>query len=62
MARLVAIGADHGGAQLKKELVEVLRAAGHMVREFGSSTMEQKTDYPDVAKEVAEVVLNEGGM
>lgn len=61
MARLVAIGADHGGAQLKSELVQILKAGGYTVRELGSTSADDKTDYPDVAKQVCDAVLNDKG-
>jgi ribose 5-phosphate isomerase B len=48
----IAIGADHGGFQLKGALVEYLKKLGHTVRDVGSYTNEP-TDYPDFARSVA---------
>ena len=53
--RRVAIGADHGGVDLKAQLVEHLRAAGHEVQDLGSHST-QAVDYPVFARAVAEAV------
>ncbi len=53
----IAVGADHGGAQLKKELVEHLRRtqAAEIV-EIGARDADDSCDYPDVAKAVCQIV------
>jgi ribose 5-phosphate isomerase B len=51
-ARLVAIGADHGGFALKEELKAQLPGLGWQFRDFGTFTTEP-VDYPDVAHAVA---------
>ena len=51
----IAVGADHAGLELKNQLREVLRAAGHEVRDFGTATAES-TDYPDYAGQVGRAV------
>ena len=53
----VAIGADHGGFQLKQSLLPVFHELGLSVRDAG--VYEEKTaDYPDIAVAVAEVVTS----
>ncbi len=53
----IAIGADHGGFELKNQLRDALIAAGHQVRDFGANTAES-SDYPDYAGAVAHSVAN----
>jgi ribose 5-phosphate isomerase B len=43
----VGIASDHGGFELKKDLVEKLRAAGHAVTDFGAHSFDPGDDYPD---------------
>lgn len=51
----IAIGADHGGFNLKTVLVNHLRKAGHEVEDVGTSSREA-VDYPVFARAVAEAV------
>ena len=48
----VAIGADHGGVELKEAVKAALEAAGCAVQDFGTSGKES-VDYSDFANEVA---------
>jgi deoxyribose-phosphate aldolase len=50
--RKIAIGADHGGFQLKGELSEHLKARGFDVIDCGTF-IKQACDYPQIAKAVA---------
>ena len=43
----VGIASDHGGFELKEELVAKLRAAGHVVTDFGAHSLDPGDDYPD---------------
>ena len=54
-ARRIALGADHGGFDLKTELAAHLRAAGHQVQDVGTSSREA-VDYPLFARAVADAV------
>jgi len=56
-AKLVAIGADHGGFKMKEELAGLLRDLGHTVHDFGTSS-EDPVDYPDFAHAVARSVAD----
>ncbi len=51
----IAIGADHGGFDLKAVLVAHLSKNGHQVEDFGTSSREA-VDYPVFARAVAEAV------
>jgi len=53
--RKIAIGADHGGFDLKAVLVSHLRKSGHQVDDLGTSSREA-VDYPVFARAVAEAV------
>jgi len=54
-ARLVAVGADHGGYQMKEDLKALLSELGHQTRDFGTNS-EDPVDYPDFAYAVAKSV------
>ena len=51
----IALGADHGGFELKGILAEHLRQAGHQLQDVGTSSREA-VDYPVFARAVAEAV------
>jgi deoxyribose-phosphate aldolase len=53
----IAIGADHGGYQLKEDLVRHLRLQGHEVMDVGTSS-NKAVDYPIFAYRVAERVAD----
>ena len=48
----IALGADHGGFELKKELVEGLRDLKYVVDDLGAFASDP-SDYPDVAHAAA---------
>ncbi len=53
--RKIAVGADHGGYELKGVIVEHLRQSGYVVQDFGTHGLES-VDYPDYAYQVARAV------
>lgn len=53
----IAVGSDHGGVTLKRDLTEWLVSQSHAVTDFGPSTGDS-VDYPDYAKPVAESVAS----
>jgi len=53
----VAIGADHGGFELKQRLVQVLRDGGHDVLDLGADAIDPADDYPDYARAVGRAVV-----
>lgn len=54
-SRLIAVGADHGGFQMKQQLKAYLNEMGHQVHDFGTDS-EEAVDYPDFAYAVARSV------
>ena len=54
----LAIGADHGGSELKTDLAAQLKAAGHGLVDVGTHTYDKTDDYPDFARLVAEAVAS----
>ena len=50
--RMVAIGADHGGFEMKESLKNVLLELGCQCKDFGTNSTEP-VDYPDIAHAVA---------
>jgi len=54
----VGIGADHGGFQMKQQLVKLLATAGHEIVDFGNTTYDANDDYPDFAIPLAQAVVN----
>jgi ribose 5-phosphate isomerase B len=54
--KLIGIGADHGGYELKEYLVRMLRAAGHEVIDFGDGQPKLNDDYPDFVVPLARAV------
>jgi ribose 5-phosphate isomerase B len=55
-SRVVALGADHGGYDLKEQLKEHLRAWGYASLDLGTSSRDA-VDYPDFAEAVANAVV-----
>ena len=53
----IAIGADHGGYNLKQALITHLRERGHSVHDCGTSGT-TSVDYPDFAEAVAQLVAD----
>ena len=52
----IAIGSDHRGFELKKDLVSYLKKKGHEVEDFGTYSKDS-CDYPEFALKVARTVL-----
>ena len=60
----IGIATDHGGFELKSELIPQLRAAGHEVVDFGAHAANPGDDYPDfvvaLSREVAAGKVDRG--
>ena len=56
-SKLIAVGADHGGFQMKEELKALLSELGHKAQDFGAYS-EEAVDYPDFAHAVARAVAD----
>jgi ribose 5-phosphate isomerase B len=55
--KTIAIGADHGGFQLKEAVKPLLESLGFQLRDVGVHE-EKPADYPDLALQVAELVAS----
>ena len=53
---MIALGADHGGFEAKKEIASMLKASGHEVTDFGACVADKNDDYPDFAAPAAMMV------
>ena len=53
---MIALGCDHGGLNLKNEILNYLKEEGMEVKDFGTYT-EEACDYADIALPVAEAVV-----
>lgn len=53
----VYIGSDHAGYAMKEVVQKHLKAEGHEVVDLGVFDEVNKVDYPDIAREVAEKVV-----
>ena len=56
----VIIGSDHGGYNLKLEIIAYLKGLGFEIEDVGCYSSES-CDYPVIAKDVAKKVLNASG-
>lgn len=54
---MIAIGSDHGGYDLKLEVIEHLKQRGFEVKDYGCDS-KASCDYPVYGKAVAEAVAN----
>ncbi len=52
----IGIATDHGGFDLKEELIKQLREAGHEVTDFGAHHLGKDDDYPDYVVPLAQAV------
>jgi len=53
--KIVALGSDHGGFALKEKLKPIFEECGVTVHDLGTHD-EKPVDYPDIARQVAEMV------
>lgn len=53
---MIALGADHGGYELKEEIKDYLVRKGYEVMDLGTFSKES-VDYPDIAEKVAQVIV-----
>ena len=51
----IAIGADHAGFEMKRDLADYLAGCGHQVIDLGTNSA-APVDYPDISAAVAEAV------
>ena len=53
----IAIGADHAGFEMKRDLAAYLAKSGHEITDMGTHTA-APVDYPDIAEAVSTAVRN----
>jgi RpiB/LacA/LacB family sugar-phosphate isomerase len=53
-----ALGADHGGFELKEALKQYLQARGLTIADFGAKSKDLADDYPDFAQPAAQAVAD----
>jgi len=53
----IAIGADHGGFELKEKIALMLKSQGYEIEDFGTFNSDS-CDYPPIAKKVAKEVAS----
>ena len=53
--KIIALGSDHGGFELKEKLKPILEEFGLWIKDIGVHE-EKPADYPDIARQVAEIV------
>jgi ribose 5-phosphate isomerase B len=56
MAKRIGVAADHGGFELKQELVRRLRQTGYEVSDYGDNQSKPDDDYPDFVVPLARAV------
>jgi len=61
MKKVIPIGADHAGFELKAAVIQHLEAAGYEMKDFGCYS-EESIDYPDFGHPVASMVEENQGM
>jgi len=53
--KVIAIGSDHAGFALKKELISFLKDQNFVVEDYGTDT-EESVDYPDIIHPLANAI------
>ena len=59
--KVIYIGSDHAGFNLKKYLISFLEKRGYKMIDMGNEKYDQGDDYPDYALKVAEKVAETNG-
>ena len=54
----IGVAADHGGFEMKRQLVKLLVTEAHEVIDFGNKVYDSEDDYPDFAIPLARAVTN----
>ncbi|MEN6372977.1 MAG: ribose 5-phosphate isomerase B [Armatimonadota bacterium] len=53
----IAVGSDHGGYDMKQQILDALRTENYEIRDFGTYSNDP-VDYPDIAREVSDAVAS----
>ena len=54
----IGIAADHGGFELKGQLIAALKAAGYEIVDFGAHELVAEDDYPDFVVPLARAIVS----
>jgi ribose 5-phosphate isomerase B len=54
----IGLAADHGGYELKNQMADYLKAAGHEIVDFGADTYDAADDFPDFVIPLSRAVGN----
>ena len=54
----IGIAADHGGYEMKQQILNLLGAEGHEIVDFGNNLYDANDDYPDFAIPLARAVAD----
>lgn len=54
----IGIASDHGGFELKTDLMEQLKNAGYTLKDFGAYQLQEGDDYPDFVIPLSKAVAN----
>lgn len=57
---VVYLASDHAGFKLKEALKKYLSGLGYEIKDFGAFEYDEKDDYPDFIRPLAEAVSKEG--
>ena len=55
---VIGIASDHGGFELKTQLMELLKTAGYEIKDFGAYQLNPEDDYPDFVIPLSRAVAN----
>ena len=61
MSKIIPIGADHAGFDLKTEIIDYLTSKGYELKDFGCYSTDS-IDYPDFGHPVADMVESTPGI
>ena len=57
--KVIILGADHNGVELKSEFIDVLNQRGYITIDIGPYTADVSVDYVDYAKQVGAIVASD---
>ena len=56
--KTLALGADHGGFELKQQLLPFIQGLGYDIHDVGAHALDPLDDFPDFARAAAEAVAS----
>lgn len=55
---VIGIASDHGGFELKTQLMKLLKTAGYEIKDFGAYQLNPEDDYPDFVIPLSKAVVS----